>query len=77
MRHDPRMAYTSTDLAALDAAIATGEQRVTFGDPPRTVEYRSISDLLTARNHIAKSISDAMRASTRTHPRYQVASFSD
>jgi len=71
------MAYTSDDLAALDAAIATGEQRVTFGDPSRTVEYRSIADLLTARNHIAKAIVEATRPTTRTHPRYQLASFSD
>lgn len=71
------MAYTSDDLAALDAAIAIGEQRVTFGDPPRTVEYRSVADLIAARNFVAKAISDAMRVSRRTHPRYQLASFSD
>ena len=40
------MAYTPEQLAALERALATGEQRVTFGD--RTVEYRSIDDLIAA-----------------------------
>jgi hypothetical protein len=72
------MAFTSTDLQALDLAIASGEQRVTFGDPPRTVEYRTVTDLLAARNFIAKSIAaDATSGTTRTAPRYQVASFND
>ena len=73
----PSMAFSSDDLAALDLAIASGEQRVTFGDPPRTVEYRTVSDLLSARNFIAKSIADAASGTTRTSPRYQVASFHD
>lgn len=40
------MSYTPEHLAALERALATGEQRVTFGD--RTVEYRSIDDLIAA-----------------------------
>lgn len=40
------MAYTPEQLAALERALATGEQRVTFGD--RTVEYRSVEDLIAA-----------------------------
>ncbi|MBW8849683.1 MAG: hypothetical protein JF600_02775 [Xanthomonadales bacterium] len=40
------MSYTSEQLAALERALATGEQRVNFGD--RTVEYRSIDDLIAA-----------------------------
>ena len=40
------MSYTPEQLAALERALATGEQRVTFGD--RTVEYRSIDDLIAA-----------------------------
>jgi hypothetical protein len=37
------MAHTPEHLAALERALASGEQRVSFGD--RTVEYRSIQDL--------------------------------
>lgn len=40
------MSYTPEQLAALERALATGEQRVNFGD--RTVEYRSIDDLIAA-----------------------------
>lgn len=40
------MAYTHEQLAALERALATGEQRVTFGD--RTVEYRSVEELIAA-----------------------------
>ena len=40
------MAYTPEQLAALERALATGEHRVTFGD--RTVEYRSVDDLIAA-----------------------------
>jgi hypothetical protein len=40
------MSFTAEQLAALERALATGEQRVTFGD--RTVEYRSVDDLIAA-----------------------------
>ena len=37
------MAYTEEQLTLLEAALAKGEKRVTFGD--KTVEYRSVDDL--------------------------------
>ena len=40
------MAYTQANLDALEAALAKGEKRVTFGD--KTVEYRSIDELMKA-----------------------------
>ncbi len=40
------MAYTETQLEALEAALAKGERRVSFGD--KTVEYRSIEELTAA-----------------------------
>ncbi|WP_240097645.1 phage head-tail joining protein [Thermomonas flagellata] len=40
------MAYTQADLDALQAALAKGERRVTFGD--KTVEYRSVEELQAA-----------------------------
>lgn len=45
------MPFTSTDLAAVDAAIASGELRVRFDDG-RQVEYRSVSELLEAKRLI-------------------------
>ena len=40
------MAYTQEQLSALEAALAKGEKRVTFGD--KTVEYRSVEELKQA-----------------------------
>lgn len=40
------MAYTQLQLDALEAALASGELRVTFTD--RSVEYRSIGELQRA-----------------------------
>ena len=40
------MAYTQADLEALQAALAKGEKRVSFGD--KTVEYRSVEELQAA-----------------------------
>ena len=40
------MAYTEEQLTALEAALAKGEKRVTFGD--KTVEYRSVEELQAA-----------------------------
>ena len=40
------MAYTEEQLGALEAALARGEKRVTFGD--KIVEYRSVEELQQA-----------------------------
>lgn len=60
------MAYTSTDLEALDQAIASGQLEVEFGD--RRVKYRSMSELLEARRHVAAQIAAA--AGRKSHHRY-------
>lgn len=44
------MAYTTTHLAAIEAAIATGELTVSVDG--RSVTYRSVSDLLKAKREI-------------------------
>ena len=70
------MAITQSQIDALDDAIASGELRVTYDG--RTVEYRSIKDLKVARQHLAQQLDMSSRgAKPRTHPRYQVARFSD
>lgn len=67
------MAFTSTDLDAIEAAIASGQLRVDYQD--RSVTYRSVGELLRARDLIKKTL---VAASTdRLIPRHQVGSFSD
>lgn len=51
------MALTQTDLDALDSAIATAELEVEIDG--RRVKYRSMSELLSARQHVASVIAAA------------------
>lgn len=48
------MAYTETQLQALEAALAKGERRVSFGD--KTVEYRSVDELKAAIREVKRGI---------------------
>jgi len=50
------MAFTSADLATIDAAIATGALRVKFADG-REVVYQTGADLLRVRSLIVGQIS--------------------
>lgn len=49
------MAYTEEQLTALEAALAKGEKRVTFGD--KTVEYRSVEELKEAIRVVERGLS--------------------
>jgi hypothetical protein len=49
------MAFTSSDLATIDAAIATGALRVKFADG-REVTYQTGADLLRARALIQSEV---------------------
>lgn len=51
------MAYTQNHLDAVERAIARGEKVVRYTD--RTVEYRSIDELLKARDVIRTSLTEA------------------
>jgi len=51
------MAFTQSDLDSIDRAIASGELSITHNG--RTVTYRSMADLLKARDRIANSIASA------------------
>lgn len=68
------MAFTSSDLDAVDRAIASGELTVRSND--RMVTYRSMDELTAARAAISGALA-AASASTAVYPRYQVADFSD
>lgn len=48
------MAWTQAQLEAIEAAIASGELTVRFGD--RTVTYRSMEELLQARAVIKEAL---------------------
>jgi len=58
------MAFTETDLEVICRAIATGELSVTFAD--RTVTYRSMTDLLLAKEIIEGEIAAAAGRSKQT-----------
>ena len=48
------MAYTETQLQALESVLAKGERRVTFAD--KTVEYRSIEELTVAIREVKRGL---------------------
>ena len=56
------MAYTQQDLTNIQAAIASGALEIRFSD--RTVTYRSVDDLLKAKNEIQ----NALNAQSGTKP---------
>ena len=69
------MAFTSTDLAAIDAAIASGE--LTIRSNGREVTYRSLSELLKARETIAGALAAQTTPTRPAGPRHLLASFAD
>lgn len=60
------MAYTSADLDRLDRAIASGE--LSIFDGHTRVEYRTMSELMTARKHIAQQIRSQQVQQTTGQP---------
>lgn len=67
------MAFTTTQLTALEEAIGSGELEVSYDG--KTVKYRSTDELLKAYNMVRSSlIADGTISSTRTRTSY--ASFS-
>jgi len=56
------MAVTQTDIDNLNAAIATGEKAVILDG--QSITYRSISDLIAARNDLQTQLNKAAAAST-------------
>jgi hypothetical protein len=61
------MTYTTTQLEALQKALATGERRVSFGD--KTVEYRSVEELReairTVKAELARSAGTSLKRQIR------------
>jgi hypothetical protein len=48
------MTYTTADLEALQQALISSEQRVSFGD--KTAEYRSVAELQAAIRTVAAAL---------------------
>ena len=62
------MAITQADLDALDRALASGERMVVLNG--QSVTYRSIDDLIKARDYLAARLSEltlSARRPTRTY----------
>lgn len=55
------MAFTSTDVARLEAAIAAGLRKVTFADG-RSTEYQNADQMLAALKLMRSDVSDAALA---------------
>lgn len=51
------MAYTPAQLVAVERAIARGERIVRYSD--RTVEYRSVDELMKVRDQIRTELAQA------------------
>lgn len=58
------MAVTQADIDALNAAIATGERVVWLGN--KRVEYRSIGELIAARNDLQAQLTTAENTAAGT-----------
>lgn len=67
------MAYTTADLQTLEAAIATGELTVEYDG--KKVTYRSIAELIAARELVRGALIDAGLL-TDTSIRRSVTAFS-
>lgn len=61
------MAVTQTDIDNLNKAIASGERQVTIGS--QSVTYRSIADLIQARNDLQTQLN----AQNETQPRPRIS----
>lgn len=70
------MAFTSQDLAAIDAAISSGELSIRSADG-KLVTYRSVDELLKARALVAQSLAAQANPCRPSGPRHLLASFAD
>ncbi|WP_456026129.1 phage head-tail joining protein [Pseudomonas capeferrum] len=57
------MSFTKKHLDAVEAAIARGEKTVRYTD--RTVEYRTVDELLRAREEIRSSLASSAAPRSR------------
>lgn len=73
------MAFTQSDLDAVDRAIASGQLTVRNA-AGAMVTYRDTASLIAARDTIRAALSEQAATAAgrrRAYPRHQLASFSD
>lgn len=70
------MAFTQQDLAAIDAAIASGELSIRAADG-KQVQLRTMDELLKARAAIQIEMASTAAPRPHAYPRHQLADFSD
>lgn len=72
------MAFTQSDLAGIDSAIASGELSIRTADG-KQVTLRSMQELLQARQAVQAELAAHSSAgiAPRQYPRHQLADFSD
>lgn len=58
------MAFSASDLTAIETAMKSGELEVEYGD--RRVKYRSIMELTRAYEVIKSAVNEPATASSRT-----------
>lgn len=59
------MSFTQSQLDAINGAIASGTLRVTYDG--KTVEYRSMAELVQAKGMIERALNAASGAARATH----------
>lgn len=62
------MAVTQSDIDDLNAAIAVGERLVRKANG-ETIEYRSVADLIRARNDLARQLAEQGASGKPRRPR--------
>lgn len=67
------MSWTQSDVDAIDTAIKNATLSVRLGD--KTVQYRSMDDLLKARALAVSEVAKAAAASQGGSSRYSLADF--
>lgn len=60
------MAFTQSQLDALDEAIASGTLKVKYSD--KEVEYRSLREMMQLRDFMARKLGQTSAAAARIYP---------
>ena len=66
------MAFSASDLIAIETAIKSGELEVEYGD--RRVKYRSVSELMKAYELIKGAVNEPSATSSRKAKQVRFAS---
>lgn len=68
------MAFTSSDITALETAIKSGTLKVRYAD--REVTYHTLEAMIALRNTMLREV-NAASSSAHKQPRHQLPSFAD